>query len=73
MRFLSITDIKQSQQKVVIECDEWYDDGIFAIKIYDPFGRKVFEWHVKDSDSDKCWTFKDFINEAVKRFNKSQK
>ena len=69
---ITITDVKQGQNTVKIYGHEWYDNGIWKLEIFDPLDELIFEYKINDNDSDKDYTFEEFIEEAMQKYNASR-
>ena len=67
----SITYIKQSQNRIVIEGDEGYSDGYWTMIIYDPLGDEKFKYTITDQASDNDYSFADFLIEAIAKYKES--
>jgi len=66
---VTITDLKQGQHTIKVYGHEWYDNGIWKLEIFDPFDEPIFEYKINDNDSDRDYTFEDFIEEAMVKYN----
>ena len=64
----TITEIKQRQERIVIEGAEWYDNGYWKVTIYDLFNEEKYKYMIKDTDNEEEYTFADFINEALHNY-----
>lgn len=65
----TITQAKQSQKRIVIEGNEGYSDGYWTMTIYDLLGNEEFKHTVADQENKKDYTFAEFLNEAIQKYN----
>ena len=70
---MNINQIKQSQRRLVISGTEGYDNGYWKIEIYGILNDLEFEYKIKDSDSEKDYTFEEFIAEALVKYDEALK
>ena len=69
---VTITDLKQGQNVIKIYGHEWYDNGMWKLEIFDPFDELIFKYKINDRDSDKDYTFEEFLEEAMGKYNESR-
>ena len=67
----TITDLKQEQNFIKIYGHDGYNNGIWKLEIFDSSNRLVFEYKIKNTDSDKDYTFEEFLEEAMIKYNAS--
>ena len=69
---VTINDLKWGQNTIKIYGHEWYDNGIWKLEIFNPFDDLEFEYKINDNDCDKDYTFEEFIEEAIQKYNESR-